>query len=75
MPYTQRPMAFLPARHSSLEVRFLGQRIAAGTPGLQALEQALDVLFHHPNVGPFFGRQMIQRPGYQQSKPSLMLHG
>ncbi|MFO1262190.1 MAG: DUF1800 domain-containing protein [Rhodoferax sp.] len=59
--YTQRPMAFLPARHSSLEVRFLGQRIAAGTPGPQALEQALDVLFHHPNVGPFFGRQMIQR--------------
>ena len=22
---------------------------------------ALDTLFHHPNVGPFFGRQMIQR--------------
>ena len=26
-----------------------------------ALRTALDALFNHPNVGPFFGRQMIQR--------------
>lgn len=33
-------------------------------PGLDAeteLDMALDVLFEHPNVGPFIGRQLIQR--------------
>jgi len=59
--YTRRPMAFAASRHSELEVRFLGTTIAAKTPGPQALQQALDTIFQHPNVGPFLGRQMIQR--------------
>ncbi len=59
--YLLRPMRFDPARHSGLEKRFLGVTIAAGTPGPEALRIALDTLFNHPNVGPFFARQMIQR--------------
>ena len=59
--YAQRPMVLVPNRHSELEVRFLGTTIAAKTPGPQALKQALDTIFNHPNVGPFFARQMIQR--------------
>lgn len=55
------PMRLDPAKHSTLEVNFLGTRIPAGTPGEEALRIALDALFAHPNVGPFFGRQMIQR--------------
>jgi hypothetical protein len=35
--------------------------IAAGTPGPASLKIALDTLFNHPNVGPFIGRQLIQR--------------
>ncbi len=35
--------------------------MAANTDGAAALKSALDTLFNHPNVGPFFGRQMIQR--------------
>jgi uncharacterized protein (DUF1800 family) len=50
-----------PPNHSSLEVRFLGTTIPAGTDAREALRQALDTLFRHPNVGPFFARQMIQR--------------
>ncbi len=60
-PYTRRPMRFDASRHSTLEARFLGTTVPAGTPGPQALKIALDTLFNHANVGPFFGRQLIQR--------------
>lgn len=59
--YARRPMVLNPAHHSPSEKRFLGVTIPAGTPAAAALKTALDTLFNHPNVGPFFGRQMIQR--------------
>jgi uncharacterized protein (DUF1800 family) len=69
--FARKPMSFNASKHSMLEARFLGTTIPAGTPGPQALDMALDTLFNHPNVGPFFARQMIQRlvtsepsPGY-----------
>ncbi len=49
------------SQHSTLEATFLGTTIAANTDGTAALKTALDTLFNHANVGPFFGRQMIQR--------------
>lgn len=55
------PMKLDPAKHSQLEVNFLGLNIPAGTPGPQSLKLALDHIAAHPNVGPFFGKQMIQR--------------
>ena len=59
--YARRRMVLNATRHSLLEVNFLGTQIPAGTDGTVALRIALDTLFNHPNVGPFFGRQMIQR--------------
>ena len=59
--FTRRPMVFDAARHSTLAASFLGTTVPADTPGPQALRIALDALFNHPNVGPFFARQMIQR--------------
>ena len=59
--FAARPMVLDPDLHSPEAIRFLGITIPAGTPGAQALRIALDRLFNHPNVGPFFGRQMIQR--------------
>jgi uncharacterized protein (DUF1800 family) len=59
--FTQKPMTLNASRHSALEAKFLGTTIAAGTAGGPALKSALDTLFNHPNVGPFFGKQMIQR--------------
>ena len=59
--YARRPMTLDAAKHSTLAVQFLGTTIAANTSGAAALKTALDTLFNHPNVGPFFGRQMIQR--------------
>jgi uncharacterized protein (DUF1800 family) len=57
------PMQSYPKFHSVSEKKFLGVTIAAqAAPGPEAdLKIALDTLFNHPNVGPFFGRQLIQR--------------
>ena len=59
--YTKLPMVFDPNQHSMLEVSFLGTTIPANTDGMTALHMALDTIFQHPNVGPFIGRQLIQR--------------
>ena len=59
--WTARPMALTASRHSVLEARFLGASVPAGTEGKAALKIALDTLFNHPNVGPFIGKQLIQR--------------
>ncbi len=47
--------------HSDAEKTFLGTTIAPNTSAEESLRVALDTLFNHPNVGPFFGKQMIQR--------------
>lgn len=39
----------------------LGVLIPDNTSGEDSLKIALDTLFNHPNVGPFIGRQLIQR--------------
>ena len=59
--FTRRPMTLTASKHSTLAADFLGTSIPANTDGTVALKTALDTLFNHPNVGPFFGRQMIQR--------------
>ncbi|MGF1454816.1 MAG: DUF1800 family protein [Alphaproteobacteria bacterium] len=59
--FAKDPMRLDPNKHSSLAVDFLGMHIPEGTPGQEALRIALDHLTNHPNVGPFFGKQMIQR--------------
>ena len=59
--YAQRPMVLTAANHSPSAKQFLGVTIAAGTPGAPALQTALDTIAAHPNVGPFIGRQLIQR--------------
>lgn len=56
-----QPMQNYAAFHSSGEKRFLGQSISGATSGQADLKVALDTLFKHPNAGPFFGRQLIQR--------------
>lgn len=38
-----------------------GVNLPAGQSAQQDLEQALDALFNHPNVGPFLARRLIQR--------------
>jgi uncharacterized protein (DUF1800 family) len=59
--YTRIPMRLTAANHSTLAATFLGTTVPVNTEGVAALKTALDTLFNHPNVGPFFGKQMIQR--------------
>ena len=59
--FSRLPMVLNPALHSTLAKTFLGTTIPANTPGAAALSTALDTLANHPNVGPFIGRQLIQR--------------
>ncbi len=53
------PMQNYSAYHSSATKTFLG--VSTNSSGDADLKVALDTLFNHPNVGPFIGRQLIQR--------------
>ena len=54
--------------HASEAKEFLGNTIAEGTGGDASIDIALDIMFEHPNLGPFVGRQLIQR--FVTSHPS-----
>lgn len=59
--YKRRPMIATANRHETGPKTFLGSTIPAGTDALTSVTQALDIIFAHPNVAPFIGRQLIQR--------------
>ncbi len=59
--YHKRPMIQVASRYETGAKSFLGLSIPAGTTAQAAMTQALDHLFAHANVGPFWSRQLIQR--------------
>lgn len=60
---TVTPMIAYPSYHSISSKSFLGVTIPASTTPDPSgdLKIALDTIFNHPNVGPFIGRQLIQK--------------
>ena len=64
-----RPMRLYPEQHetgSKLVLNYPGvvlpnATIAAGQTGTKDLQDALDNVFNHPNVGPFISKQLIQK--------------
>lgn len=57
-----KQMTPIAAYHSTSEKRIVGGVVLpAGRTAEQDLKDGLDTLFNHPNVGPFIGRQLIQR--------------
>ncbi|MGA8670350.1 MAG: DUF1800 family protein [Terracidiphilus sp.] len=56
------PMVSYPDHHSTVEKDFLGVTIPASTNADPDgdLKTALDTLFNHPNLSPFFCRQLIE---------------
>ncbi|MFZ6645371.1 DUF1800 domain-containing protein [Undibacterium sp. TJN25] len=58
-----KPMQSYPKYHSTSVKSFLGATVPAqGSADPEAsLKVAMDTLFNHPNVGPFIGKQLIQR--------------
>ena len=56
------PMKMYEYWHEKGEKKLLnGYVIPDGQAGMKDVEDAVDHLFHHPNVGPFIGKQLIQR--------------
>ncbi len=59
---TLNPMTLIIARHETGVKNIIsGVVIPAGQSGDQDLQQTLDAVFNHPNVGPFISRQLIQK--------------
>ncbi|QPF73334.1 DUF1800 domain-containing protein [Roseateles sp. DAIF2] len=59
--FMRRPMSHNAARFSSGAKKVLNVEIPATADGPAAMKTALDTLAAHANVGPFIGRQLIQR--------------
>ena len=56
------PMDIMKYHHDKEEKVILGDTtIPAGQTGFEDVEDALDAIHEHDNVGPFIGRQLIQR--------------
>lgn len=62
------PMRVDPSRHSPEAKAFLGITIPEGTGAAESITRTLDHLMSHKNIGPFVGRQIIQR--FTTSEPS-----
>ena len=55
------PLASFDSFHAQEAKLVLDTHIPEGTNAEQSIDLALDAIFAHPNVGPFIGRQLIQR--------------
>jgi len=64
-----QPMIAFPSKHETGTKKLLnGVTLPANQTPQKDLDDALDNIFNHPNVGPFIGRQLIQR--FVTSNPS-----
>ena len=59
--FMRRQLIQVPSRYETGAKTFLGVTIPAGTDATTGLTMALDTIFAHQNVAPFFSRQLIQR--------------
>ncbi|MBY5921236.1 DUF1800 family protein [Ferrimonas balearica] len=63
------PMQLDETRHDSDEKWILGEYFPAGQDAEQDLEQAIDLLFNHPNTPAFISHQLIQRLTHSNPSP------
>ncbi|MEM9778154.1 MAG: DUF1800 family protein, partial [Chloroflexota bacterium] len=67
------PMIMYDRHHEPGEKRLLnGTVVPAGQDGMQDVNDAIDNLFNHPNVGPFMGRLLIQRMVKSNPSPAYI---
>jgi uncharacterized protein (DUF1800 family) len=61
-PNYRQPMMAFPEHHDTAAKTLLnGMKLPAGQTQAQDLKNGLDLIFNHPNVGPFLARRLIQR--------------
>ncbi len=58
--YFPGPMLPIEARHDHSQKVVLGRTIAANGTAVEDLEEAIDIVFAHPNVGPFLATRLIR---------------
>ena len=68
----RRPLAQVAARYESGAKNFLGTTLPAGLDATSCLTQALDAIWAHANVAPFFARQLIQRLVTSNPRPAYV---
>ena len=61
LPRDVLPMEMHNEYHSEGSKTFLGETVPDFGDGNRTISAALDIIFEHPNVGPFISRQLIQR--------------
>jgi uncharacterized protein (DUF1800 family) len=67
------PMRMYDAFHEPGPKHLLrGRYLPAGQTGMQDIEDAIDNLFEHPNVGPFVARRLIQRLVTSNPSPAYL---
>ncbi len=66
-------MAMYELYHDKTEkVMIDGTVLPAGQPGLQDVNDALDIIFNHPNVGPFVSTRLIQQMVKSNPSPAYI---
>jgi uncharacterized protein (DUF1800 family) len=58
--YYPGPMLPIAAKHDTSAKTLLGQSLPAGQTIVQDLDGAVDIIFNHPNVGPFVATRLIR---------------
>jgi uncharacterized protein (DUF1800 family) len=58
--YYPGPMLPIQSRHDTTAKNILGQPLAANRTITQDLDGAIDIIFNHPNVGPFVATRLIR---------------
>jgi len=72
-PNWRQPMEAWPEHHSpGTKLLLDGVVLPAGQTPQQDLDAALDLIFHHPNVGPFICRELIQRLVTSNPSPAYL---
>ncbi|HKV39144.1 MAG TPA: DUF1800 family protein [Blastocatellia bacterium] len=68
------PMLPIESRHDTTAKTILGQPLPAGQTTTQDLDGALDVIFNHPNVGPFVATRLIRALVTSNPSPAYITH-
>ena len=71
-PNYNGPMLPVEANHDTGAKTVLGVAIPAGHTAAQDLDAALDIIFQHPNVGPFISLRLIQHLVTSNPSPAYM---
>ncbi|MBI3249140.1 MAG: DUF1800 family protein [Deltaproteobacteria bacterium] len=58
--YYPGPMIPVPGKHNTSAKTVLGQSLPANQTAQQDLESVIDILFNHPNIGPFIATRFIR---------------